>query len=92
MILLERAGRGSMGTRWSICMTKPWTAVTVLNICADNADGGPPVIARHAESGGDLHQPAAQPPGRKSGRKSRDTARISKGRRAFEMLSRSPPT
>lgn len=77
---------------WRICLT-PTTreGAKLLNICADNAGGGSMVIARRWESGGEWTHPTAQHTGRMSGKRHRDTARFSKGRRAFEKLSRGPP-
>lgn len=77
---------------WRICLT-PATQdeAKVLNICADNAGGGASVIARCWESGGELDDTAVPHAGRMSGKRHRDTAWVSKGRRAFETLMRGPP-
>ena len=76
----------------SICLT-PTTqyGAKSLNICADNAGGGASVIARCWESGGELDDTVAPHAGRMSGARQRNTARVSKGRMAFETLTRGPP-
>ena len=73
----------------SICCLTPTTqtGAELLNICADNAGGGASVIARCWESGGELDDTVAQHAGRMSGARQRDTARVSKGRMAFETLN-----
>ena len=77
----------------SICCLTPTTQkeAELLNICADNAGGGASVIARCWESGGELDDTVAPHAGRMSGARHRDTARVSKGRMAFETLIRGPP-
>lgn len=62
----------------------------VLNICADNAGGGSMVIVRRWKSGGEWTHPAAQHADWTSGKRHRDTARLSNGRRAFDRLLRGP--
>lgn len=77
---------------WSVCLTPAaQSRAKVLNICADNAGGGSMVIVRRWKSGGEWTHPAAQHADWTSGKRHRDTARLSNGRRAFDRLLRGPP-